>query len=53
MQTIGKVKQHINPSMKIDGILLNNVDNRTNLAKSTADTLLNNYGSAMKIYPLN
>ena len=50
MQTIGKVKQHINPSLKIDGILLNIVDNRTNLAKSTADALRKNYGSVIKIY---
>ena len=50
MQTIGKVKQHINPSLKIDGILLNIVDNRTNLAKSTADALRQNYGGAVKIY---
>ena len=50
MQTIGKVKQHINPSLKIDGILLNIVDNRTNLAKSTADALRQNYGSVIKIY---
>ena len=32
-----KVRQYINPSLRIDGILLNIVDNRTNLAKSTAD----------------
>ena len=50
MQTIGKVKQHINPNLKIDGILLNIVDNRTNLAKSTADALRQNYGSVIKIY---
>ena len=50
MQTIQKVKQHINPSLKIDGILLNIVDNRTNLAKSTADALRKNYGSVIKIY---
>lgn len=34
MQTIGKVRQYINPSLRIDGILLNIVDNRTNLAKA-------------------
>ena len=50
MQTIGKVKQHINPNLKIEGILLNIVDNRTNLAKSTADALRKNYGSVIKIY---
>ena len=50
MLTIEKVRQHINPSLKIDGILLNIVDNRTNLAKSTADALRQNYGGAVKIY---
>lgn len=51
MQTIGKVRQYINPSLRIDGILLNIVDNRTNLAKSTADALRKNFGSVIKIYP--
>ncbi len=50
MQTIGKVRQYINPSLRIDGILLNIVDNRTNLAKSTADALRQNFGSVIKIY---
>lgn len=50
LQTITKVKQHINPALKIDGILLNIVDNRTNLAKSTADALRQNYGGVIKIY---
>ena len=49
MQTIGKVRQYINPSLRIDGILLNIVDNRTNLAKSTADALRKNFGSVIKI----
>ena len=50
LQTIGKVRQHINPSLRIDGILLNIVDNRTNLVKSTADALRQNYGGVIKIY---
>ena len=49
MQTIQKVKQRINPSLNIDGILLNIVDKRTTLAKSTADALRKNYGSVIKI----
>ena len=51
MQTIGKVRQYINPSLRIDGILLNIVDNRTNLAKSTADALRKNFGSVIKDIP--
>ena len=48
--TITKVKKHINPSLKIDGILLTLVDHRTNLAKSTVEALRQNFGSRIKIY---
>ena len=50
LQTISRVKKYINPYLKVDGILLTLVDNRTNLAKSTMDTLRENYGSKIKIY---
>ena len=33
LQTISKVRRQINPKLKIDGILLSMVDNRTNYAK--------------------
>ncbi len=36
--------------LKIDGILLTLVDNRTNLAKSTVEALRENFGSHIKIY---
>jgi chromosome partitioning protein len=49
-QTVSKVKRHINPSLKIDGILLTLVDSRTNLARSTVDALRTNFGSVMRIY---
>ena len=39
MRTIGKVRRQINPSLKVDGVLLTLVDGRTNLAKQTAETL--------------
>ena len=42
LQTVSKVKKHINPDLKIDGILLTLVDHRTNLAKSTVEALHNN-----------
>ena len=35
VQTISKVRKYINQDIKIDGMLLTLVDNRTNLAKST------------------
>jgi len=50
MKTIGKVKKQINPSLKVDGILLTLVDMRTNLARTTADTIRQQYGSVLKIY---
>lgn len=50
LTTITKVKKHINPSLKIDGILLTLVDNRTNLAKSTVEALRQNFGSRIRIY---
>ena len=50
MKTIGKVKRQINPQLKVDGVLLTLADMRTNLAKVTAETIRQNYGSVLKIY---
>ena len=50
MKTINKVKRQINPTLKVDGVLLTLVDGRTNLARQTADTLRQSYGSVLKIY---
>ena len=50
MKTINKVKRQINPALKADGVLLTLVDGRTNLARQTADTLRQSYGSVLKIY---
>lgn len=41
VKTIDKVKRQINPSLKIDGILLTLVDGRTNLSKSTKEAIVN------------
>jgi len=48
--TISNVKKHTNPNLKIEGILLTLFDGRTNLAKSTADALRENFGYHIKIY---
>ncbi len=48
--TIGKVKRNLNPSLKIDGIVLTLVDNRTNHARDISMTLRSQYGHIMKIY---
>ena len=50
MKTISKVKKQINPSLKVDGVLLTLADMRTNLAKMTVETLRQQYGSVLKIY---
>ncbi len=50
LRTIGKVKRQINPSLRVDGVLLTLVDNRTNLARQTAEILRENYGSVLCIY---
>ena len=50
MRTIGKVQRQINPSLKVDGVLLTLADMRTNLAHSVADSLRQNYGKVIKVY---
>jgi chromosome partitioning protein len=39
LQTVSKVRRQINPSLKIDGILLTMVDRRTNYAKDISALL--------------
>lgn len=50
LQTVSRVKKCINPDLKIDGILLTLVDNRTNLARSTIHTLRSNFGGHINVY---
>ena len=50
VETINKMKVRINPHLKIDGVLLTLVDERTNLSKVTEETLRNTYGSKLKIF---
>lgn len=50
LQTVSKVKRHINPGLQVEGMLLTLVDNRTNLAKSTMQALWQNFGSVIKMY---
>ena len=48
--TIARVRKHTNADLKIDGILLTLMDKRTNLARSTVETLRENFGSHIRIY---
>ena len=50
VDTIKKVKRQINPTLKVDGVLLTLVDNRTNLARQVAETLRGQYGGQLRIY---
>lgn len=50
LQTINRVKKNINPSLKIDGVLLTMVDARTNFAKDVSYMLRTNYGDKLKIF---
>ena len=50
IKTIGKVKRQINQKLKIEGILLTMVDNRTNYAKDISNLLIENYGSKVHIF---
>ena len=50
LQTISKVRRQINPKLKIDGILLTMVDNRTTYAKEISALLRNTYGSTLKVF---
>jgi len=50
IKTIQRVKSRMNPNLKIDGVLLTLADMKTRLAKTTSDTLKENYGSKIKIY---
>ena len=50
MKTIAKVQRQLNPSLKIDGVLLTLADMRTKLAKTTEDSLRENYGKHIRIF---
>lgn len=50
LQTINKVRRQINPKLKIEGILLTMVDNRTNYAKEISSLIRENYGGKIKVY---
>ena len=50
VQTIAMVRRQINPNLKLDGILLAMVDNRTNYAKEIAALLRDTYGGKLKVF---
>lgn len=50
LHSISKVKRSINPNLKIDGILLTMVDNRTNNAKDIISSLRSGVGQNIKVF---
>ena len=50
IKTIGRVKKQLNPKLKIEGILLTMVDNRTNYAKDISALVVEDYGSKVRIF---
>ena len=50
VKSIDRVRKNINPKLKIDGILLTMVDNRTNYAREIGTMLRENYGSKIKVF---
>ena len=50
LQTVGKVRRQINPKLKIAGVLLTMVDQRTNYAREVGDLLRRTYGGKIRIF---
>lgn len=50
VQTIGRVQRSINPSLKVEGILLTLVDAKTNLARDTVNTIRETYGGVLRVF---
>ena len=50
IRSIGRVKRNLNPKLKIEGILLTMVDNRTNYARDISALLVENYGNRVRIF---
>ena len=48
--TIARVKRSLNPKLKIDGVLLTMVDNRTNNSKMVSGLLRETYGAKINIF---
>ena len=50
LRSISKIKRQINPRLKIDGILLTIVDNRTNNAKTIISSLRSTVGENIRVF---
>lgn len=50
LRSISKIQRQINPRLKIDGILLTMVDNRTNNAKAIISSLRSSVGENIRVF---
>ena len=50
LRSIARIKRQINPRLRIDGILLTMVDNRTNNAKSIITSLRSSVGENIRVF---
>lgn len=50
LQTVKRVKRNINPTLKIEGIVLTLLDLRTNLSKEVVTFIRENYGNNIKVF---
>ena len=50
MKSISRVQTHTNPDLRIGGIVMTLVDNRTNLARDVISSIRTRYGMAIRIF---
>ncbi len=50
VQTIGRVKKHMNQELNIDGLLITLSNGRDNLSKDVAKTIKDGYGELLNVY---
>jgi chromosome partitioning protein len=50
LQSISRVQKQLNPHLKVEGILLTMVDNRTNFAKDISALLRNAYNDQLRVF---
>ena len=50
LSTINRVRRHINPNLKVDGILITMVDNRTRLGRGLINVIRRDYGQSPTVF---
>jgi len=52
IQTINRVRKHINPDLKVEGILITLADGRTNLTSEITNIIRNDFGRHLKVFDI-